>query len=370
MKIKYLKPFVSFTVIALLAPSLIFNNAVAAENQVKPTKVINGVIINQSILVPLRDIFENLGATVKWDETTKKITATKDNKTIVLTVDEIAAYINNKVHILSVTPQVINGKTMVPARFVSEALGVKVDWDSENRVVSIGDHIKVDIPPDLNAVSKLMDDAKDLFFKVGRQDAETLKIDFQNDNSLLIANAFNRRIPQLSNYFSDQYINTVLSPAYKIFFYPTSYNLFPSSNVLNVRPTIIQDSDNTLRVQGVSFADDLAQTYTFEIRLIKKDSQWKIDSLVRDNINKNLAITENEAIQYAVNIYDKVKYYGKITMDRTSNPFNLDGEYYHFLAIQKQTVDGNTLVNEGFDIVISPETGYLVQLAKEYLPVQ
>lgn len=58
--------------------------------------------------------------------------------TIALAVDNpIKLIINGREIVPDVTPQLINGRVLVPARFVAEALGAKVDWDQENRAVVI-----------------------------------------------------------------------------------------------------------------------------------------------------------------------------------------------------------------------------------------
>ncbi|EHS57198.1 stalk domain-containing protein [Paenibacillus sp. Aloe-11] len=85
--------------------------------------------ISGSMLVPFRAVFEALGAKVKWDGATKTVTATKGNMTIKLTVGSRDAYINGKLVRLNAAPRLINGKVMVPIRFVSEALGAKVKWN-------------------------------------------------------------------------------------------------------------------------------------------------------------------------------------------------------------------------------------------------
>ncbi|ADM71226.1 Protease inhibitor [Paenibacillus polymyxa E681] len=85
--------------------------------------------ISGSMLVPFRAVFEALGAKVKWDGATKTVTATKGDTTIKLTVGSRDAYINGKLVRLNAAPRLINGKVMVPIRFVSEALGAKVKWN-------------------------------------------------------------------------------------------------------------------------------------------------------------------------------------------------------------------------------------------------
>ncbi|SDP29194.1 Uncharacterized conserved protein [Paenibacillus sp. yr247] len=95
------------------------------------------VIMNGSTLVPLRPIFEKLGAVIQWDNETRTVTATKNNKTIKLTIGSTMAYVNGEKNTLSTEAQIINNATMVPVRFVSEALGAEVKWDEKSKSVEI-----------------------------------------------------------------------------------------------------------------------------------------------------------------------------------------------------------------------------------------
>jgi hypothetical protein len=92
---------------------------------------------NGNVLVPLRAIFESLGATVEWNSSTQTVTATREGRTVVLTIGSKTAYINGAPVTLSVEPQLINGYTMVPVRFVSEAFGGEVEWNGESSSVVV-----------------------------------------------------------------------------------------------------------------------------------------------------------------------------------------------------------------------------------------
>jgi Mg-chelatase subunit ChlD len=95
------------------------------------------VNVNGNVLVPFRAIFESLGATVKWDGATQTVTATKEGKTIILKIGSTTAYVNGVPVTLSAAPQLINGSTMVPIRFVSEALGGLVEWSNSSSSVIV-----------------------------------------------------------------------------------------------------------------------------------------------------------------------------------------------------------------------------------------
>lgn len=89
------------------------------------------------VLVPLRGIFENLGADVLYNPSNRTIKATGDGQTVELTLGQRQAFINGRQVYLDVPADTIGGRTMVPLRFVSEAMGADVKWQSASRTVAI-----------------------------------------------------------------------------------------------------------------------------------------------------------------------------------------------------------------------------------------
>jgi len=98
---------------------------------------IDPVLDNGRVLVPLRGVFEMLGASVSWDGTSGKVYATRGANTIELAIGENTAYINSYPTELDVAASLLEGRTMVPLRFVSEALGAEVGWNSQAQTVDI-----------------------------------------------------------------------------------------------------------------------------------------------------------------------------------------------------------------------------------------
>ena len=89
------------------------------------------------IMVGMRDIFERLGAEVKWDVTERRINATRGPRTVVLWIGRNYALVDEATLPLDVPPMLIGGSTYVPVRFPSEALGANVGWMSATRTVMI-----------------------------------------------------------------------------------------------------------------------------------------------------------------------------------------------------------------------------------------
>jgi hypothetical protein len=87
------------------------------------------------VFVPLRGIFERMGATVVYSA--GQINATGNNRTISLRIGSTSATVNGQSQTIDVAPFIIGASTYVPLRFVAQALGATVNWDGTNHVVAI-----------------------------------------------------------------------------------------------------------------------------------------------------------------------------------------------------------------------------------------
>ena len=88
------------------------------------------VIMNDRTLVPIRFVTESLGGTVAWNAETKEVTLVIDGKEIKMTIGKtIEKY--------GVAPVIINGRTFVPVRFVADELGATTAWNAETKTVTI-----------------------------------------------------------------------------------------------------------------------------------------------------------------------------------------------------------------------------------------
>lgn len=113
------------------AISVIVNGEAVAFSGVGPQE------INGRVLVPLRAIMEKLGAYVGYDVATRTVTANKSGIDLMLRLGDQDATLNGRTVHLDVPAQEIRGNTMVPLRFVGEALGANVTWDAPSATVNI-----------------------------------------------------------------------------------------------------------------------------------------------------------------------------------------------------------------------------------------
>jgi hypothetical protein len=94
-------------------------------------------IENGRALVPMRAIFEAMGATVQWKSSTNTAIARRGDTEIKLVINSYIAYVNGYEVFLDVPAKIVDGRTLVPARFISEALGCVVTWGEADSMVGI-----------------------------------------------------------------------------------------------------------------------------------------------------------------------------------------------------------------------------------------
>lgn len=102
------------------------------------------VIENGRTLVPLRAIFESLGAKVEWDNLTQTAICLKDDISIRIQIGNSVASVNGNPVTLDVPARNINGHTLVPLRFIGESLGGEVNWNNGTRTITI--NAKKEVP--------------------------------------------------------------------------------------------------------------------------------------------------------------------------------------------------------------------------------
>ncbi len=94
-------------------------------------------IKNDRTMMPMRAIFEALGATVSWDDSTKTAIGVKDGVEVKITIGENVLYKNGEAIELDCAAEITNDRTMVPVRAIGEAFGCTVTWNDETKTVEI-----------------------------------------------------------------------------------------------------------------------------------------------------------------------------------------------------------------------------------------
>ena len=134
-------------ILALCMVITVFSSVVFADDGIKI--IINDksvtfdrmpVIVDGRTLVPLRGISETLGAEVLYTAETQRITVTRDGVVVKLKIGSTEAYVDRTEKTLDVPATIISDRTFVPVRFISEAYGSKVEWDGNTKTVIINDN--------------------------------------------------------------------------------------------------------------------------------------------------------------------------------------------------------------------------------------
>ncbi len=95
------------------------------------------VVLNNFTLVPAREVFEAMGATVEWKKDLEQVYVKYNDKLVVIPIGSTKAYVNGQATTMQTAAKIINNKTMIPLRFVATSLGMQVSWDTKTRVADI-----------------------------------------------------------------------------------------------------------------------------------------------------------------------------------------------------------------------------------------
>jgi len=109
----------------------VFLNGTALSFEVPP------LVENGRTLVPLRAIFEAMGASVEWNAGTQTVISRKGSDVVVLPLNSTKPTINGQFYNLEVPAKIVKDRTLAPLRFVAEAFGGKVDWNDTTKTVTI-----------------------------------------------------------------------------------------------------------------------------------------------------------------------------------------------------------------------------------------
>ena len=103
----------------------------------KQGRVLSALVKNGTLLIPLRSMFEQMGATVSYDAGSKTATVTKPGSEVKVTVGKPEVMINGESRPLDVPPMIYQGNVLVPVRVISEGMGAYVLWVADKRLVVV-----------------------------------------------------------------------------------------------------------------------------------------------------------------------------------------------------------------------------------------
>ena len=95
------------------------------------------MMVASSILVPMRGVFERMGASLTWDQAKQMVTADRGDHHVVLIMGKNTAEVDGSAVPMAQPAIVVQGRTMVPLRFLGQSLGLHVDWHAADRTVAL-----------------------------------------------------------------------------------------------------------------------------------------------------------------------------------------------------------------------------------------
>ena len=115
-------------------PMMVLNTV---SQEIDPGLGTKPTIIGGRTLLPIRAVIEALGGSVGWVGSEKKVTLMLGATTMELWINQKTAKVNGQTKSLDVAPTTINGRTIIPVRFVAENFGAGVEWSSSNSKIYI-----------------------------------------------------------------------------------------------------------------------------------------------------------------------------------------------------------------------------------------
>lgn len=285
-----------------------------AENSISVTLNGSGIefdvppqMINERTMVPLRKIFEAMGATVDWNGDTQTVTATKGDTVVIATINSNILSVNGESKVLDVPPMIVNERTLVPARFVAEAFGATVDWNGDTQTVIISTENQSEESPQPIIVELL--------------GWEESKIKYAGDNGLCYA-------VKVTNPNSDYAC------------------IYPSFNITikNSAGKILKTNKQTLiyiAANDTSFYGDMILYPGDVVNEVEISSNYKKENFVRQNDSLYMKTSDFDI----TNIYENVTKYDKIYTGEIFNNSNVDCKDVAVTVIYKSNgsiIGGNT----------------------------
>lgn len=197
---------VSFVFICLIAAPVLSAPTIDLDGQQLSFDVLP-TIDNGRTLVPLRAIFEAMGATVDWDQDRQTATAMKDGTTVILQIGSTAPTINGEIRELDVPAKIIEGRTLAPLRFVGEAFGGTVDWNQASQLISITSVPAPAPSPETPPAPEDTEIIKVHYIDVGQGDS--IYIQLPDNNDILIDGGSEAQAEAVINYLKAQGVDDI-----------------------------------------------------------------------------------------------------------------------------------------------------------------
>ena len=107
------------------------------KKEIDPGRGTKPILYKDRTLLPIRAVMEEMGGKLTWDDKNQKITIEVQGRTVELWIGKRTAFVNGWEFVLDAEPQMVNDRTMIPLRFITEKLGCKIAWDEATSKITI-----------------------------------------------------------------------------------------------------------------------------------------------------------------------------------------------------------------------------------------
>lgn len=246
--------------LSFLASAMLFIPSFSGNSFANPLH--EGKLENGRVLIPLRLVSEQLGANVDWNQQDKVVTITKENTTVQLTLNSPNMTVNQTQVTLDVPAKLYNGsRTYVPLRFVGQALGAEIGWDSQAKqatVTSGAQQVIIGMEQGVVQVPSAQ--------RVTDQRAKVL-VDKVNEATDL--SSIKQIRTHFSPYFTDSMINSVIQGK------GLKYNY----KITTIYQSAINYTSQTKANLRQSYALQNNQTLYRDLSLVSSSGVWKVDAI-------------------------------------------------------------------------------------------
>jgi len=263
--------------ISLLTTTLLILPSFAATGEAANQYITmdTGMLKNNRVLIPLRAVSENLGAEVNWNKELKNINITKDETTILLTINSKKILVNHEEVYLDVPAELNDNTTYVPARFISQTLGADVQWNQQTS--------QAIITLDGKQLQVTMAKPKVQVPNTKRITAKQQQIFVDKLNEATNLSSIKQIRTYFSAYFTDRFINQIIRD--KGLEYDFKFKIISQSS-------LTYPDSNTARLSQYSGSSSIygnKETLHRSATLIYTNKGWKVDhvefSLIEEILN-------------------------------------------------------------------------------------
>lgn len=268
------------------------------------------IILNNYTLVPAREVFENLGATVDWDSENMQVQISYENRHVILQINNKIATVDGATKTMDLEAKLINSKTMIPVRFVGEAIGAEVTWENSNRSIYINmeknDNIDTSIDQNLlNIINFKLPDSDEVYFKINLdKEIESFEESYNSEKeyTLSIKN---------SNYtLEKENFNSVVDSIKETNVYTqdgTTTFSFITNEKLNFKSFISRDKKSIFVTFGTNFLKNVELFSQGDTEVLKLNSDFELIFNTEKNVQNHKIIMELENCAIK-NLSENIKY--------------------------------------------------------------